>query len=345
MATVILIDGWDYLESTYLTKSKNWSALSGSATVAGEAGRKGNGLRLVGAATLTSKTFTNIASPSIGHTFRINELVAKTVLTAKDGATAQWTWEMSAGGNIIVRNGAGTVLGTSAISLNTGEFYHVEVYAPIGNSVTVTLLINGDPGLGFQASGINTNMSGNLRINQIVLGDLTGTTVDVHLDDLYVVDNTAPTGVRFVDTFYPSGGVAGWGQWSVSGGAGSLYQAISETPPDENTSYIYTNAAGSTLAFFSELEDIRAPTSGGGTIDAIQIHTLAAKGTSLDRKYRIGWWPNPSAGSVNINYGPEIAAVVDYEYGSLLLGPVPGTLAGWGPDTLNALRIGGRRTL
>jgi len=102
----------------------------------------------------------------------------------------------------------------------------------------------------------------------------------VDIDDLYIVDNDSsgvvgPLGDVFVQPLFAAGAGADT-QWAVTGAA-SNWQAVSQTVPDDDASYVASTTIGQT-----DLYTFQPPT-GTGTVVGIQFNHWSRKDDAGNR--------------------------------------------------------------
>ncbi|WP_432164868.1 hypothetical protein [Streptomyces sp. bgisy031] len=177
----------------------------------------------------------------------------------------------------------GTDLGTASAALSVGQWYRIELdhtdAAGTAGSVTGAFVgyLNG---ANFSGSTLVSNINGFSRIRT---GFVTAATGEVHLDDLAVNDTTgtAQTGLpgpgNVVHLVPDSAGDANGWATAVGGTAGAAnnWGRVSETPPNDATSYNETTATGTTT-----IDDfnVSSPASAGlGATDTIALVTVGGR--------------------------------------------------------------------
>lgn len=174
---------------------------------------------------------------------------AREVMALHEGTTAHLTLVVNGSKQVAVYRGtiAGTLLGTSTATIPDNTWVFLEMRASIHDS-TGTVEVWMDDVLILNLTAQDTQNGGTGALDRIRLGRLTNNVAaNVVLDDFYVADDsgsgvTAPLGsaVR-VDCVLPTGAGSST-QFTAS--AGSNYQCVDETPPNEDTDYVSTSTAG-----------------------------------------------------------------------------------------------------
>lgn len=192
-----------------------------------------------------------------------------------DAGTPQITVGTDAQGHLRVWRGsvAGTVLGTSTLLVPGFQAWsHVEMKATIDAVAgAVDVWLNGR--LAIHLTGVNTRATANSSANEFrVGGDTAAVAVTPRIADLIVYDGqagvTGPVGDCRVECLLPTG-VGNYAQYSTLVGAATQWQATSENPADDDTSYIGSATAGQISSFATA--DL-VPTS--GTVVAVAVaHT------------------------------------------------------------------------
>lgn len=347
MPNILVMDSFDHYDTSQFTKK--WNAQIGLDSnvfsppiITTDAGRKGYGLatRQGGSAW---RSFADTSTVAIGFAFRPMDIVSKRIVALRDEGTIQLYLQLSATGAVQVFRGNGTLIGNSAQILSAAKFYHIELKSTIASTGgTVTLKINGQASLGFSATSVNTQVSPIARVNILQFGDPTTSLVYFHYDDLWVTDGDQ-LGVQYVDVLRPNGGVPGYMDMQVVG-AGSHYQAVNDTVPDDDSTYIYSPSDWVGSVQFSEYENIRETT--GGAIAGVAVHTYARKEYGNTRGFRTGLYPgtaDAAPGSVQY-YNDPLYVETEYAYHSDTYANNPGANDGaggtWTVQSINALKAG-----
>jgi hypothetical protein len=363
MVNVLYIDSFDHFTSGQLPlKANGYFGALYDPVISSSAGRGGNGLLIKGLGTYYAY-LPNTSTVAVGFAFRATSLVSRRIIGLRDDGTTQLSLNLSSTGKVILVHGDGSTLATSPSSIQTSQWYYLELAATINNtSGDYTFKL--DNVLEFNAASKDTQQSSNARVNILLLGggSSDSSTAEFHYDDLYVTDGTI-LGPRMVDVIRPNGGVTGYMDMTVVG-AGSHYQAIDDTTPDGDTTRIYSPSSSGRQINFSEFENIRET---AGAIDAIAVRTYARKEYGNTR----GFWTGIMPGTADLAQGgvpyygdtPTIeyrgTAIIgisgvhylqtDFAYHSDIYNTNPASVAGaggtWSPPSVNELKAGLERAI
>lgn len=347
MPNILFMDGLDHYQTSQFTTKWNSqigldSGLFTPPIITTDAGRKGYGLATKQGGSAW-RSFADTSTVAIGFAFRPMDIVNKRIVALRDEGTIQLYLQLSSTGAVQVFRGNGTLIGNSAQILSPAKFYYIELKSAIASTTgTITLRINGQASLGFSATSVNTQVSSVARVNILQFGDPTNSTVFFHYDDVWVTDGDL-LGVQYVDVLRPNGGVPGYMDMQ-SIGAGSHYQAIDDTNPDDDSTYISSSSNWIGSVQFSEFENIRETTGGG--IAGVAVHTYAKKEYGNTRGFKTGLYPgtpDSAPGSVQY-YGDPLYAETEYAYHSDPYANNPGANGGtggtWTVQSINALKAG-----
>lgn len=347
--SILLIDSFDHYATGNITEK--WNAQIGvygpytAPSITTAAGRRGNGLALTNGG-VVYKSFADSAVVSVGFIWRTTAVVNRRIAALRDEEINQVYLQLSSLGKIQVFRGNGTLLGSSSQTISAAKFYHIEMRIAVGSTTgAVTLNINGQVALGFSASPANTQVSSLARVNTLSLGDPTNNNATCHYDDVFLTTGDM-LGPQYVDVLRPNGAVGGLSDMSVVG-ASSPYQAIDDTTPDSDTTYIYSPTSGVGGVSFSEYENFRD--SENGAISAIALHTYARKEFGNTRAFSHGLYPGTidAAGGTTQYYGNSTYVEAEYAYHSDYYIHNPGAVGGaggtWTVGALNNLRAGFKR--
>lgn len=201
-----------------------------------------------------------------------------------DSSTIQVDLRLITGGELRVTLN-GTALGvTSGLGLLTAVWYFIEFKATINNTTgAYTVKVNGTEVLA--ATSQDTQATSNAYATHVRIGN--GGNF-LYVDDVYICDNEGSVGNDFlgdvkVISLRPSG-AGTYSEWTPS--AGSNYQNVDETAPDDDTTYNSTSTAGLKDAY------TYANVGESGAVYAININTRVRKDDAGARvirpKIRIG---------------------------------------------------------
>jgi hypothetical protein len=228
--------------------------------------------------------------------------------------------------------GAGTLLGTSGITLTVGVQYHFEVYVKLHSSSGI-VTIKKDGVQILNLTGINTiyggsdcngilvyGGSGQVDLSHFIVMDTTGSYMNGFIGDARCVTDM-PTG---------NGGSTG-----MTPSAGSNYQCVDETPANNDTDYVQ-GAAGT--------KDRYTFPSVGVTASVVHVvvgrykaEKTAAGALTIEPVLKSG-------GTENVATGQSLAT--GYEYFEQAWYVDPNTSAAWPSDltAVNAAEIGQQAT-
>lgn len=348
MPDIVWMDSFDHYSTADIPTKWNvlWSNFA-APTISLAAGRKNYGLLLDRDGNVY-KSIPDTSTITVGFAFRFTQLANIRILTLKDEGTTQISMSLLSSGKLAVYNGLTNLLGLSTTVLSPLKFYYIELNSTISNSIGVAhLRIGGVSELNLTLQ--DTQASSAARVNMVGFGtnasDVHGV---LHIDDL-VITNGQLLGPMKVDVIRPNGGVSGYMQMQVVGGAGSHYQAINDTTPDGDTSYLYSLSNSSGSGVFSEYENIAEAT--GGAIPAIAVHTYVRKEYGNTRGFQTGLYPGTYDGAAgNLQYyNDPLYIETEYAYHSDIYESNPAANAGaggtWTVGSINALKAGFKRYL
>lgn len=274
---------------------------------------------IIGTAYKTSST----ALGTLGGTAQNIELL--------DAGSTQIGARLNSDGTFSVVRG-GTVLGTTSFSILANTYYFLELKVVIHpSSGSFDLRINGVSRV--SASGVNTRSTSNSTANQIKLAGSNAVTND--FDDTYILDGTGSANNDFIgdvriQALLPSGN-GNYSQFVGSdGNSTNNYLLVSETTPDDDTSYVESSSVGDKDTYaFSNLS------GSPGTVFAIQTVICGRKtdagSRSIARVIR--------SGSTDED-GATVALPDNYVYLLQASELDPNTSAAWTPSGVNNAEFG-----
>ena len=342
---VLFLDSFDHYLTTDITSKWNLLWNSGIApTISTAAGRKNYGLLLQSDGNVY-KSIPDTQTITAGFAFRCTTLSNNRILSFRDEGFIQLYLSLLSSGRLAVYRGDGVLLGLSTTVVTPSKFYYIELNATISHSDGIVILrVGGTTELSL--TNQNTQLSGVLRVNIVNFGatNRSDSHGDFHIDDV-VITNGAILGPQKIDVIRPNGGVAGNMDMTVVGGAGSHYQAINDTTPDSDTSYLYSASSQISGTVLSEYEDIANVT--GGAVHAIAVHTYVRKEYGNTRAFQTALRPGTHDGALGnvIYYNDPLYAETEYAYHSSLYDTNPGTGGTWTVGSINALKAGFKRYL
>lgn len=249
-------------------------------------------------------------------------------------------WLMPTGAIRVTRDAVHTlnVLAESeALALANGSWNHLEVRVAFSNSsgsvevrVNETAVIN--------EASLDTVATANAECSILRIYPNASNAFGGRIDDFYIwddqgVNNNDFIGDRRVITLSPSSNAATQ-QWSVTG-AGSAYQAIDDTAPDGDTSYIEASDSVPVVSDFN-LSDADASV---GAIAAVQTVIMARRSDATSTSVEVSLVSNG-----DVDAGATHSVGDAYSYYSDVSELDPDTGAPWTRSALNAAVLRVRRT-
>lgn len=241
---LLYIDGFDWIVNNSLTDNyqgrwTNTGGFPGSTGVdriTDTASGTGAAVRLEANNNLTHVIDGGpIATGYLGFRFRISSLTGGFVIVdfvePSATSTLHLRLEISAGGNLLIRRGTSTILGTGTATISTGVWNYLEMKWFIHDSTgTFELRINDDPTPDLDLSSQDTLNGGTAQVTSI---ELNGNNNDCDYDDLYI-DDAAFHGDVYVETI-SADGVGSDADFTPFVGAN--WQEVDELPTDNDTTY------------------------------------------------------------------------------------------------------------
>lgn len=347
---LLFCDGYDHYNTAAAFLAKYGSALNGAYSVNGSAGRNGTaGMRLndvsfFGAqgqpvllpSNITGKLF-------VGFSWNGAVRPAEQCLVVyMDGTTVQCTVNIQADMKINVRRGntgSGTIIATSTNAVAFGAHHYFEVGITIHNSAgTIDVKYDGVAVAGLNGlTSQNTRAGSNNYANRINLfgavsnACLGGSSSIVDIDDMYICDDSGAQNNTFlgdvrVQAIFPNG-AGNSTQFTPS--AGSNFQNVDETTPNDDTDYNHSATAGHIDLF--TMGDI-SPTS--GTIKAVMVWMYARKDDGGSRTIRS---VVRSGGTNAVGTTVSVGSSYAYYQGLHELDPAA---AAWTISTVNSIEAG-----
>lgn len=333
--SLLFVDSFDH----YTTILDKWTSEGGSASIGSSGARYGAGGYVVGTANNATKyarkNFGGTATTVVvGAAFRLGDTPSGTLslISLMEGATNHVDVRVTTAQKLrITRNG--TQLGsdgTTVLSLNI--WYYLEFKAFLNDATgTAQLKIDGVTELNLTSQ--DTRNAGTPLADTVQLAHSAGVTnTPMHFDDLYVcniagsVNNDFLGDIR-VAALLPSG-AGSTTQWTPS--AGSNYQNVDETPPDDDTTYNSTSTASNKDTFAMG----NLP-SAASTVHGIQEGTRHRKDDAGSRTLR------QVVRSGGTDYeGGDIAVGDSYAYTFSIRETDPNTSAAWTGTNIDALEAG-----
>lgn len=311
---LLFCDGFDHYDTAHL--SEKWDAAIstiGNTTLVSSPGRNTghtyNGFLSLPNGNMLLKAFPNSTTLTAGFAFNPSSRVAQEICSFGDQSVNQVAMYLTSSGQLQVKNGFNTVLGTTAAgTISAGAYAYIEWQVVFSATTgSVTLRVNGTSVL--SVTNVVTVKSADAYANTLTLfgtGDGGGSAA-FRYDDVYLCDangtlNTSFLGNVCVTLAIPNGN-GRFANWSRTGGTVSgNYTAVNEIPPNDNTSYVASSTVAQADSY--AVSSIGTVTS----IAAVQIVASARKNTSGTRVLGIGFGSSSldyfDAGhSLSSNYG------------------------------------------
>lgn len=192
-----------------------------------------------------------------------------------DTATTQVDLRVNSAGQLLVtRNG--TTLGTTSATIPQNVWNYIQLKATISSTAgTIEVRLNGTTVLSL--TGQNTRATTNDYANRVRFGGLNignfNSVPQILIDDVYICDGSGSDNSDFLGDLkviatYPDGAGSST-QWTANGAA-TNHEAVDESSPDDDSSYVASATAGDVdLYTFDDVED--------GVLFATQSCILARK--------------------------------------------------------------------
>lgn len=279
-------DSFSHYATAQLTQK--WTSLiqsgSGSAcTIGATSGRRGGGAMQVVTAFLAStfaqKTLDNQATWVIGVAINLTVGTNVGLLFVQDGSVRQIGLAINSNGTLYIEKN-GTTLSTSSSVIISGWNYIELAVTFNGGSGSAVVNVNGGQWISYSG---NVTHTANDYANSVCLGDWLGphTTTTLIYADFYVLDGTGSINTFWGDIQVEANVPTGNGNYTqfATTGAGSAHAAVSEIPPDGDTSYVSSQTVGNRSSF-----TFPAPPGTVATAHAIQTVLDARKQGSGTRE-------------------------------------------------------------
>jgi hypothetical protein len=225
-----------------------------------------------------------------------------------------------------------TIISVSNYKFTNNEEHYIECKVTLHDiNGSYEVRVNG--GTIAAESGINTTTS-SLAANRFRLGQQTAILGTVDWDDFYLLDSSGSMlndflGPIHIETLLPNG-VGVNSEWDVLTGPNN-YQDVDESPPDGDTSYVFSNTVGEKDTYaFSNLSMT------AGTIHAVRINHYARKTGIGTRTINTAVVSN----STNYQIGPANSIISVYKFLSNNVEVDPNTSSAWSISGLNSAEFG-----
>jgi len=247
--------------------------------------------------------------------------------------TAQCGLYANGAGQLQVKNGSGTILGTGPTTLSLNVWYYVEGRVVIDNSAGVfEVRIDGVPELNL--TGVDTRNDGSLSTaDRIRLPGGASNVTEWSCDDLYINDttgsvNTGYSGDIRIKSYFPNADGSNSG---MSLSTGSNHSALVDERPPNTTDYIY--GTGTT-----ETDSLNIPnTVDVTTVQAVSVWLYAQKSDAGAGNIA---HVLKSGGTTDI--GSDTALSTGWTYYSKIYNQNPNGPANWTPAAVDAMEIGAK---
>lgn len=300
-------------------------------------GRTGNGMKSNDNAFKMQKNLPASKSTVIvGKAVKFDALTSPhtSILDILDAGTVQVNLKVQADGTLQLKNGSGTVIGTTSAVVTAATFYYIELKVTIHNTAgAYTLKLNGTTVL--SGSSANTRNSANNSANQVALRD-SSTAQDVTFDDYYICDDQGSVNNDFlgqvrIECLKPSG--AGNSTVLAIGGsspAATNWQSVNEATPDDGVTFVSSsNASDKDLYALQDLATTTGVIVGVHTGFRAQIDSAGPRG--VQKVLRSGGTDYDGTARVMMTSWVNWYEVDETN---------PNTVAAWTIASVNALQAG-----
>lgn len=254
-------------------------------------------------------------------------LTAGVIFQFKEGNVTHVDIVINSNGSVSARRAASTVIGTSASGLfQQGVYAYVEAKVLVHDSTgTVHVRVNGSEVLALTGQDTRNAQTGVID-GVLLMGHSSGS----RMHDYYVADTTGSQNNDFlgdvrVDYLAPNA-AGNYTQWTPS--AGSNFQNVDDSDPDDDTTYNETDVANEKDSY--QHASLTALTT--EDIKGVIMHCIVKKSDAGDRTLRHG---------VRSNTTEEVSSFValstGYEYRQREYNIDPHTSAAWTKANVDAL--------
>lgn len=333
---MLFVDSFDHYATADIVKK--WTALTGTVTI-GAFGRNGtNGIRCGGGAVSKTLPATKVTLIS-GMAIKLPAGYPSDapLIEFRDGATSQIGVYFNSSYQMkIKRNGAGgTTLATGTTVLSAGVYYYIELKAKIDNTTgTTEVHINGAAEAALTLTGQDTQQSANAYADNVSFGNTGfGGGLNNDQDDFYINDDAGSANNDFLGDirvqYIAPDGAGGVTQWTPS--AGSNYQNVDETAPDDDTTYNSDATIGDRDTY-----TLGALSPSTATIKGIQMITYARKDDAGTRTI----CPVIRISSTNYDQSNLPNLTTSYQYLPLVVEVSPATSVAFTLSEVNGMEAG-----
>jgi hypothetical protein len=264
----------------------------------------------------------------LAFALRIDTDASSNIVLVMDGSSDQVELIQQPGCKLAVTRNFAPLLGpTQANIYSLGSWFHIQFYVRIHSTAgEVTVKVNGTTVL--SGVGLNTQATGHSYAD-VVRFDCGALTHD--LQDIWIADgtgsvnNSLPGDLR-VHALVPNGSGT-YAEWTPT--AGANWGCVDEIPPNGDTDYVRTDAAGARDAYaFSDIPD-------PGAIKGVQMNLWARKDDAQSRVIRslvrIGG---------NDYFGADKPLADSYRDEMQIFDSSPATGLAWTRDEINGAEFG-----
>lgn len=357
--SVIGLDGFDHYINTDQMLDGLWAEIVGGVDVSLDATDPRTGshalrVRMNGTTVVRKILPSPYTTLGVGFGYKMDKLPDTTnrcgiIQFRNEDNEAQITLFVQPTGQISVRQGitgggAGIEVANSGSNLlQDGAWNHIEMRVVCDELVgKIELRVNQQ--VWIDKSGIDTANDVPVNIQMFVLGSPNGGVSNdptILYDDLFWWDtngsrNNTFMGDQKVLTLFPDGNDANQ-DWSVSG-AGSGYEAIDETPADDDTSYIEATDVDSISDF--TVEDIPAETGVINIVSAVSVYSKQKKTDAGTANSQMSVLVNGVSGN-----GEDRPVTTAYTYYTDIFEVSPDTGTTWTEDEINSMKLRIKKTV
>lgn len=324
--TLLFSESFD-IYGTSANLAKRWDSTSGALTFT-PSGRTGSAL-VTTSGTLT-KFVPNNNEFIVGFAFLFTSTTGgpTNLVQFKSGSTVHITLSLTTLENLSVSGSTFTTT-TGATILSINKWYYIEIKIKVDNSPNGTIEVRLDENTSpveITVSGIDTQ---NLTTNQVDQITFAGSSHTTRIDDLYILDptktpnNTFLGDIRVASLLPIANGTVNSSNWNAN--TGDKYNAVDESTPDDDTTYIANSSNFGIQTFKFDLPF-------KGTVFGVETISLATKSPGTSRQLSHVTRPTSS------NYTSEsFSTSDDYFYNSSISDTNPSTSSAWiFPEILNA---------
>jgi hypothetical protein len=340
---LLFVDSFDhYTSATHL--GEKWGLRSaGTSTATTSVGAYGrnstNGLQLAkagaGDGAYVQRAVSNLATAVIG--FALKGVGADLALVQfMDSSSVQCSVRLRADGRLEAYDASGAVIGTGTAIISSSVHKYVEIKATI-HATTGTIEVNVDGATDIDTGGNDdTQLSANAYMTAVRLGEHSSTsaTYNYDFDDFYLLDTTGGAlddfqGDSRVECLMPSG-AGNYTDWTPS--AGSNYENVDETAPDDDTTYNSTATVDDTDTY--ALGNLATVT---GTVLAVAVTSRTRKEDAGARTLRNYLWL--TSATIKDQESAAFSPSTSYGFNQSIF-TADGDSAAWSITKVNALEAG-----